>query len=145
MCQIKILNDDQEILASFSVMKQLRPHLKKETYLQRIRKLEKDHQYRLVAVLEQNDVVALAGFRIAENLAWGRHMYVDDLITAEKHRKKGYAQRLFTWLLKEAEAQCCQQFHLDSGVQRYDAHRFYIKNHMNIRSHHFVKVLDERL
>lgn len=142
MARVKILSNDREIAASFSIMQQLRPHLKEETYLQRIRNLEKKHEYRLVAVLTQNNIVALAGFRIAENLAWGKYLYIDDLITDEKNRKKGYAQMLFEWLVKKAIAQHCQELHLDSGVQRFDAHRFYLKNQMMIRSHHFVMELN---
>lgn len=49
---------------------------------------------------------------------------------------------LFEWLVKEAKAQHCQELHLDSGVQRFDAHRFYLKNQMMIRSHHFVMELN---
>ena len=142
MAKLKILSDDQEIAASFSIMRQLRPHLQEETYLQRIRRMENNFGYRLVAVLDQNNIVALAGFRIAENLAWGKYLYVDDLVTDEKERKKGYAQLLFEWLVKEAKAQHCKELHLDSGVQRFDAHRFYLKNQMMIRSHHFVMELN---
>ena len=76
MVNVKILDTDQELASSFSVMKQLRPHLQRDSYLHRIRKMQRDHQYRLLAVLDQKKVVALAGFRIAENLAWGRYMYV---------------------------------------------------------------------
>jgi hypothetical protein len=31
--------------------------------------------------------------------------------------------------------------HLDSGVRRFDAHRFYLNKRMNISSHHFSMVL----
>jgi len=38
---------------------------------------------------------------------------------------------------KSARAAGCQSFELDSGVQRFDAHRFYLTNRMQIPSHHF--------
>lgn len=141
MSKVKILESDQEIEMSFSIMRQLRPHLHKETYVDRIRRMQQDAQYRLVAVFDNENMTALTGFRISENLAWGKYMYVDDLITDEKHRKKGYAQLLVDWLLQEAVAQHCQQLHLDSGVHRHDAHRFYLKNKMIISSHHFVTTI----
>ena len=39
MIQIKPLKDDHQIASSYSVMKQLRPHLQGDTYLQQIRRL----------------------------------------------------------------------------------------------------------
>lgn len=138
MIQIKPLKDDHQIASSYSVMKQLRPHLQEDTYLQQIRRLEQEYGYRLVAVLDQNEIKALAGFRIAENLGWGRYLYIDDFVTDEQNRKQGYGKRLFDWLVKEAKDQHCQELHLDSRVHRVEAHRFYLKNYMMIRSHHFV-------
>ena len=80
-------------------------------------------------------------FRSAECLAWGRFLYVDDLVTARSVRFRGYGQQLFDWLLAEARREGCEQLHLDSGVQRYEAHGFYLKNRLHITSHHFTRVL----
>ena len=86
-------------------------------------------------------VLAVAGFRVAENLAWGRHLYVDDLVTAAAARSTGCGQELFDWLVRYAVEAGCGQLHLDSGVQRFDAHRFYLRNRMSITSHHFARTL----
>jgi GNAT superfamily N-acetyltransferase len=83
-------------------------------------------------------VRAVAGFRIAEFLAWGRILYVDDLVTASAQRSRGHGQALFDWLVARARANGCAQLHLDSGVQRFDAHRFYLRQRMSITSHHFA-------
>jgi hypothetical protein len=40
-------------------------------------------------------------------------------------------------LLARARAEGCAEFHLDSGVEKFGAHRFYLRNRMNISSHHF--------
>ena len=31
----------------------------------------------------------------------------------------------------------CDMLHLDSGVQRFDAHRFYLNKRMMLGAHHF--------
>jgi hypothetical protein len=31
----------------------------------------------------------------------------------------------------------CRSLDLDSGVQRFEAHRFYLRERMNITAHHF--------
>jgi GNAT superfamily N-acetyltransferase len=66
---------------------------------------------------------------------------VDDLVTRESSRSKGYGQRLFKWLLSEAKSRDCDQLHLDSGVQRFGAHRFYLAGRMDIIAHHFAMKL----
>ena len=66
---------------------------------------------------------------------------VDDRVNARSVRFRGYGQRLFDWLLAEARREGCEQLHLDSGVQRYEAHGFYLKNRLHITSHHFTRVL----
>lgn len=139
MAKMRILEHDAEIISSFAVMKQLRPHLDEKAYLATVRKLQSEQNYHLLALFVKDQIKALAGYRIVTNLAWGTHLYVDDLVTDENSRGNGYAQQLFNWLEEEANKKHCQQLHLDSGVQRHDAHRFYLKNRMVISSHHFQK------
>lgn len=93
-------------------------------------------------VEDSSQVVAVAGFRISERLASGKFMYVDDLITDEENRSKGYGSRLFDWLVARAKKERCKEFELDSGVHRFDAHRFYLKKRMHITCHHFRLLLD---
>ena len=81
--------------------------------------------------------VAVAGFRVGENLAWGRHLYVDDLVTSAEHRSKGYGALLLGWLRGIAKERGCRELHLDSCVQRTDAHRFYLREGLTLSSYHF--------
>ena len=49
----------------------------------------------------------------------------------------GYGKTLLDLLTERAREADCQALELDSGVQRFDAHRFYLTNRMIISSHHF--------
>jgi GNAT superfamily N-acetyltransferase len=93
--------------------------------------------YGLAYVEDGGEVKAVAGFRVSECLAWGKFLYVDDLVSKEGERSKGYGGELFDWLVGYARQQGCEQFHLDSGVQRFAAHRFYLNRRMSIEAHHF--------
>jgi GNAT superfamily N-acetyltransferase len=64
-------------------------------------------------------------------------LYVDDLVMDEAARSSGYGKRLLHWLVQRARDEGCQTLELDSGVQRFDAHRFYLTERMFISSHHF--------
>ncbi|TMA47939.1 MAG: GNAT family N-acetyltransferase [Deltaproteobacteria bacterium] len=141
MIVIRLLQATDDILRCFPLMADLRPHLREDEFVSRVRGQQREHGYRLAVLEEDGAVRAVAGFRIAECLAWGRFLYVDDLVTARSVRFRGYGQRLFDWLLAEARREGCEQLHLDSGVQRYEAHGFYLKNRLHITSHHFTRVL----
>lgn len=136
--EVKEALSDGEIEATFPVMQQLRPHLDERDYLETVRRMQ-DTGYRIAAVVEDGQVVCVAGFRIQENLYGGRHLYVDDLITGDSARSRGHGQRMLGWLTDLARRDGCEQLHLDSGVQRSDAHRFYLREGLTISAHHFRK------
>lgn len=137
---IRIATTDTEIAACYPVVRELRPHIAEGQFVSRVRCREKAG-YRLAYVQAVNGVVAVAGFRLGENLAWGRFLYVDDLVTLAAHRSKGYGAQLLSWLKEQAVKDGCEQMHLDSGVQRKEAHRFYEREGMAMASFHFVEKL----
>ena len=132
---IKLANSTTEIKQCFSVMLQLRPHLVASDFVRQVEaQMTVDYQ---LAYICDREIVGVAGFNITTNLAWGKHLYVADLVVDEEKRSHGYGEALFNWLIEYAQKQGCQQLHLDSGVQRFAAHRFYLRHKMNISSHHF--------
>lgn len=133
---IRIATTDTEIAACYPVMRELRPHIAEEEFLSRVRGQE-SKRYRLAYVQDPNGVVAVAGFRVGENLAWGRFLYVDDLVTLSGHRSNGYGAQLLSWLKEFAAKEGCLQLHLDTGIQRKNAHRFYEREGMTMTSFHF--------
>jgi GNAT superfamily N-acetyltransferase len=138
--EIRIAATDTEIAACWPVMHELRPHVAEAEFLARVRNQEKAG-YRLLLAEEEGGVVAVAGFRIGENLAWGRFLYVDDLVTLPAHRSKGTGSALLSWLKAHAAEQGCGQLHLDSGLQRRDAHRFYEREGLPAAGCHFAAVI----
>jgi GNAT superfamily N-acetyltransferase len=141
---IRIAATDVEITDCYPVMRELRPHIAQEQFLSRVRDQEKSG-YRLAFVQGQDGVVAVAGFRVGENLAWGRFLYVDDLVTLAAQRSKGYGAMLLVWLKEYAAKEGCLQLHLDSGIQRKDAHRFYEREGMTMTSLHFAADVEPKV
>jgi GNAT superfamily N-acetyltransferase len=133
---IQLTASNAQILACFPVMVQLRPHLNQDNFLAQIRR-QKQSGYQLVYLTIDAHVLAVAGFSISECFAWGHFLYVYDLVVDQAARSQGYGQHLFAWLVDFARQHNCQQLHLDSGVQRFDAHRFYFQQRITISSHHF--------
>lgn len=138
---IALAQTDDEILRCFPVMLQLRPHLVKAEFVTRVRRQMETAQFQLAYVDDGGQVVSVAGFRITECLYYGRFLYVDDLATDEACRSKGYGGQLLDWLTQHARDNGCAALALDSGVQRFAAHRFYLSKRLDITCHHFDRKL----
>jgi len=132
-----LANTRKEFLRCYPVMAELRPHLTESEFLRRV-EAQAQENYNIAFVEHEGRAVCVAGFRLMHSLAWGRFLYVDDLVTHELERSKGFGQELMAWLVQHAREAGCDQFHLDSGVQRFDAHRFYLASGMDITCHHFA-------
>jgi GNAT superfamily N-acetyltransferase len=140
--RVKLAESDDEILRCYPIMLQLRPHLKETEFVGRVRSQQGRGGFHLAYASDSSGGPhTVAGFRILENLVQGVFLYVDDLVTDVDDRSKGWGQLLFDWLVDYARAHGCNTLELDSGVQRHGAHRFYLRNRMDITSYHFRAAL----
>jgi GNAT superfamily N-acetyltransferase len=133
---LKIARTDEEIEACFPVMAELRPHLQRADFLKTIRDME-HHGYTLAFLSAGDRILAVAGYRIKRMLCCEPFLYVDDLVTTATERSRGYGTTFLAWLIEQAREEGCTQLHLDSGIQREDAHRFYKKNGLIVSGLHF--------
>jgi len=75
---------------------------------------------------------------LTEKLSKGKFVFVDDLVTHKNYRSQGYGNKLIQWIFEFAKKNNCHSVELNSGVEKFDAHRFYLKNRMEILCHHFA-------
>lgn len=139
--EIKLANTDKEISLCFRVMQELRPEISIDEFLPRIRNQEKSG-YKIAFGSEDGEPVSVAGFRISENLAWSRFLYVDDLVTLDTMRSRGFGSSLLAWLKQYAKDNDCFELHLDSGLQRKQAHKFYEREKIQASGYHFFTKID---
>jgi GNAT superfamily N-acetyltransferase len=131
---------------AFEAMRELRPHLTSlEDFVRQVDEVQRQDGYRLAAWVpdDRSPASAVAGFRFSENLAWGRHLYVDDLSTHPSARRKGHARELLDWIAAEAQRLGCRSVQLDSGVgeNRAVAHALYFREGFRIADYHFSRQL----
>jgi GNAT superfamily N-acetyltransferase len=133
-----------EILHCRDTMLVLRERFDPEQFVPTVQRMQAQG-FRLAYIEDAGGrAVCVAGYRYEEMLHRGPSMYIDDLVTLPECRSKGYGGSMLDWLFEQAKANGCRQVHLDSGVQRFDAHRFYLRKGFRIASHHFVADLDGR-
>jgi GNAT superfamily N-acetyltransferase len=137
--EVKEVSTEEGVRAVSPVVLQLRTHLSEEELVAAVGRMRREG-YRLIAAYDEGgDPVGAAGFRVQELLAYGKVLYVDDLVTTEDARSGGLGKALLGWLEGEARRAGCAGLHLDSGVQRARAHRFYFREGMAIYNFHFAK------
>jgi GNAT superfamily N-acetyltransferase len=136
----ELVTTDDAIASCYDVLAELRTLVPRERFVPLVRELERDG-FRLACIRDAGRVVAVAGFRISANLYYGKHLYVDDLVTADTERSKGHGRALLAWLRALAIDEDCDAFHLDSGVQRKRAHQFYLREGLELSSYHFSERL----
>jgi GNAT superfamily N-acetyltransferase len=141
--EIRHIESDADLDASFSVMKELRPQLSdRATYTAQIAQ-QRTQGYRLLAAWRDGAIVGLAGYRLQDNLLYGRFIYVDDLVvTALLHRSR-LGERLLQAARQQALALHCKHFVLDTGLHMALAQRFYFRQGLLAKGMHFVEQLTQ--
>ena len=77
---IRTATTESEIRACYPAMRELRPHLSEEVFVSQVQRQMQNHGYVLVYIAADGEVMAAAGYRVAEFLAWGKACYLDDLV-----------------------------------------------------------------
>ncbi|MBB1593063.1 GNAT family N-acetyltransferase [Achromobacter sp. UMC46] len=139
---LKHIETDDELHACLPLMRELRPHLADAgDFVARIARMRAE-SYRLLAAVDADQVVALAGYRYQENLIYGRFMYVDDLVVDSTRRSGRWGARLLLALEGMARAAGCAKFVLDTGLSNALAQRFYFRQGLLTSAIRFSKLLD---
>ncbi len=133
---ILIAQTDEEIKNCYTAMAELRPHFQPDEFLLQVKRQMKNAGFQLI-YLKDEEIRAVAGFRISEWLAGGKYLEIEDLVSKTDERSKGYGGQLFDWLIERAEENDCDQIRLVSCVTRIGAHRIYLRKRMNIEAHYF--------
>lgn len=120
--QIVPISDDadrhlESLSAAGELHRSLRPNLP-DDYQAYMRRMFAEGAEMVVATV--NGVAKLlAVYRCHHTTFHGLRFYVDDLVTVEGDRGKGYGNFLLSWCEKRARERGCDFFDLESGVHGY--------------------------
>ena len=138
LCQI---GDERQVAAAFSLMHQLRPQLANADAFIAYWKRASMQGYRLWSLQDDGDIVALASYRIQENIVHGLYLYIEDLVTDDAHRSCGYGQILMDKLKQQARFAGCQKIVLDTPLSNALGQRFYFRQGLLASALRFNQVL----
>ena len=135
---IHIARIEADVRQCWLAFHELRPHLQSEDeFVERWRK-QVEESYRIVYVKDGDKVVAAAGYRFLNTMAWGHILYIDDLVALQAFHQTGLGTLLLRYLQNEARERGCDAVHLDTGYQRDLAHRAYLRNGFHMDCHHMA-------
>lgn len=118
------------------VLQSLRPHLDRAK-LDQLLSEGAPQGLRFTAVFQADTCYAIAAWRVMASTTAVRRFYVDAIVTAPEHRNQGHGTRLFRMLVGRAKELRCDTVELNAAVDRFDTHRFLLKERMEITAHHF--------
>jgi GNAT superfamily N-acetyltransferase len=139
---IHVARIEADVRQCWRAFHELRPHLQSDDeFIERWRK-QVDEGYQIIYTKEDDEVVAAAGYRFLNTMAWGKILYIDDLVALQSSRRTGLGTLLLQYLQNEARQSGCNAVHLDTGYQRHLAHRAYLRNGFHIDCHHMAWCVD---
>ena len=141
---LHIEHDDQALHAAFPIMKELRPHLEDPAGFALQIRHQREQGYRLLAARRDQTIVGLAGYRLQDNLLYGRFVYVDDLVVSHTVQRSHIGGRLLAAVREQAIHLQCAHLVLDTGLHMALAQRFYFRQGLLARGMHFVEPLSRQ-
>lgn len=135
--QIRELNL-KELDIVWEVLSQLRDSIDYDEFENLVYDM-RQKEYKMFGLFEGVELVTYAGAFIQTNLYHKRHLFIDDFVTYDSVRSRGYGDAMMEYLINYAKVGACENIVLSSGIQREDAHRFYEKNGFKKKSFVFLK------
>ena len=134
--QVKIIKTDFEIEQCWEVAFLLRSHLNKNNWSSMISEMMRNEKYSIAGIMDNDKVVAFAGYRIMTSLHSGNVIYIDDLCTLESYRGKGLASQLLNHVKAIAISNNKDAVVLDTNFNNNTAQKLYLNNGFQLTALH---------
>ncbi len=140
--EIRELTTVEEMLSNIEVMRFLYPTFTVEKYESYLVEMI-PHNYKQVAVFENEVCVAVSGFWSGTKLWSGKYIEIDNFIVHPEHRSKGLGKMMTDYVDVLAKETRCTMIVLDAFTGNFTAHRFYYNQGYVPKGFHFLKILNE--
>lgn len=140
--EIRELTTLEEMLGNIEVMRFLYPTFTAEKYESYLVDMI-PHNYKQVAVFENEVCVAVSGFWSGTKLWSGKYIEIDNFIVHPDHRSKGLGKMMTDYVDVLAKETGCTMIVLDAFTGNFTAHRFYYNQGYVPKGFHFLKILNE--
>lgn len=140
--EIKELTTKQGMLSNIELMRFLYPTFTVEKYDAYLTEMI-PHNYKQIAVFEQDVCVGISGLWSGTKLWSGKYMEIDNFIVHPDHRKKGVGKMMTDYVDAKAKETGCTMIVLDAFTENFTAHRFYYNQGYVPKGFHFLKIINK--
>jgi ribosomal protein S18 acetylase RimI-like enzyme len=120
------LSLEEDFNEYWPILRQLRPHLDRETTLSWGKDAELSDGYTLLGVRDHDgQLIGLMGYRWLHDFVHGPHLYIDDLVIDEAQRSKGAGASLLREAERIAQEKGWKMIRLCTGLENKEGRRFY--------------------
>ena len=140
--QLNELTKITEMLSQFEMITHLYPNMTIERYKNFLEDMV-PHNYKQIAIFENELCVALTGFWSGTKLWMGKYLEIDNFIVHPNHRMKGLGKIMTNFIDQKAKELNCTCIVLDAFTGNFTAHKFYYNQGYVPRGFHFIKTIDE--
>ena len=139
---LKELTTKQGMLSNIELMRFLYPTFTVEKYDAYLTEMI-PHNYKQIAVFEQDVCVGISGLWSGTKLWSGKYMEIDNFIVHPDHRKKGVGKIMTDYVDAKAKETGCTMIVLDAFTENFTAHRFYYNQGYVPKGFHFLKIINK--
>ena len=135
-CQV-----ESDFIAAYMVLHQLQSDLLMAHYLARVEHA-RNGGWRLFVVLRAEEPIAAIGFRLLDDLAWGRSLLIEQIVVDSALRGRGIGTSLMLRMAELGRLTRSDHIRLSAGLNHPDLHRFVERIGMRKTNLIFAWVLD---
>ncbi len=100
-----------------------------------------EQNYECQGIFIERTLVGVFGLWFATRHYCGKTCEPDHVYIIPEYRRKGLGKDVFEWIFDYAREKGCETSELNSYVQNYPSHKFYLNEGYEIWAHHFLKKL----
>lgn len=100
-----------------------------------------EHHYECHGVYNDDRLIGVFGLWFSIRHYCGKTCEPDHVYILPEYRSKGLGKEVFEWIFNYARKKGCETSELNSYVNNYPSHKFYLNAGYEIWAHHFLKKL----
>lgn len=136
---IKELNNIDEMLLAYSIIKQRYQEMTLENFRVQISEMIAMNDFKMIGAFLGDEIIGVAGYWVLRMLYCGRYIQISSFIVDEEKRGFGIGKKILREIEKIGKKLNCEKVILDSFTENKKSHSLYFKEDFHIRGFHFMK------
>lgn len=135
----KILKEDMDLV--ISLIMELSEYQTEESLLRSRMGEMFEQNYECFAIYLNEEVIGTFGLWFMTRHYAGKSCEIDHVFVKPKYQNRGFGKEIFEYIFNYSKRKGCETSELNSYVQNFKSHKFYMNLDYVIKGYHFLKKL----